>query len=597
MSHRASLDIRAHSSAPGALTGGKAGGATIAGASGLDVFAGVTAFLLPVAISPELYSATFVPKLAVLLVMLGAGLPLLIGLARRSEVSTAARAAGAFLVVGLVSALVSKAVLVGIFGLYTWGTGWLFWCAVMACWAIGTSVSTRGVTLIGTGLLAGVAVNALVAIAQVAGQLHTGVVGLYQGQADGLMGNPIHLEALLLGGLGILAHRVARGELVWLGLVALASGALELSGERFALLLLAALVLYVLARFRSRAAAAFTVVLGASYGLAWLASSTSLHSRITRVAGTSSNPRLIVWKLAFHSLLHHVVLGVGPGETRSAISAIETPALARRLALGEYFADAHNIVVEIVVTTGLVGLACIAVFVLATGRRARGDLVAFALLVVAVEMIEPLNVATLPLAALALGAAGTRVARAGQRASAVPPSRSPGVLRGILVGLAVVVAGVAIAGDVEIARGQAQESYPAARLGSDLLAVWSAPAALTAEVANYRSFATRDGPLWSHRARDWYRVALTRDPTDPGLWFDIGEADVRLGQTRAATAAFEQSLRWNPSGAQALTALGILAEHRSDWPAAAGYFTRAVAVSNDYGPAIDGLATANRHRP
>lgn len=594
MSHRATLDIPAHSSAPGSLTGGNIRGVLHARASWLDVFAGVTAFLLPVAISPLVYSVTFVPKLAVLLVMLGAGLPLLVQLALASEVSTAARAACAFLVVGLVSALVSKAVLVGIFGLYTWGTGWLFWCAVMACWAIGTSVSTRGVALIGTGLLAGVAINALVAIAQVAAQLHNGVLGLYQNQAVGLMGNPIHLEALLLGGLGILAHRVVRGGLVWLGIVALAAGALELSGERFALVLLVALAAYVLVRFRSRLAVAYVAVLGASYGLAWVASSASLHSRITRVAGTSSNPRLLVWKLALHSLLHHVALGVGPGETRSAISAIETPALARRLALGQYFADAHNLVVEIVVTTGLLGLACVVVFVLATGRRARGELVAFALLVVAVEMIEPLNVATLPLAALALGAAGRRVALARHRSPAAPASRSAGILQGGLIAAAVLVAGVAIAGDVEVARGQSQESYAAARLGSDLLPVWSVPAAMTAEVANYQSFATRDGSLWSHRAKDWYVASLGRDPTDPGLWFDLGEADVRLGQARAATAAFEMSLHWNPSGAQALTALGILAEHRSDWSAAAGYFTQAVADSNDYGPAIEGLATANR---
>ncbi len=593
MSQPATLAMSPHSSAEANGTGGTDTTGLIFGGNRLDVFAGVTALLLPLATSPAVYSETFVPKLAVLVVMLAVGTPLLLRLAVRSHVTFPARAACAFLLVALISASTSHAPLVGFFGLYTWGTGWLFWLAVTSCWAIGVSVSARGRHLIASGLLAGVAVNALVAVIQVAGQIHSGILGLYQGQADALMGNPIHLEALLLGGLGILASRVGRGDLRWLVLVALASGAIELSGERFALGLLAALGLYTLVRYRSRAALAYVAVLGAGYALAWLASGAALHSRLTTVEGPSSNPRIAVWKLAAHSLAHNPFFGAGPGETRSAISSIETPALARRLVLGQYFADAHNVVVELAVTVGVLGLLCAALFILGIVRRVRGEFVLFALLVLAVEMVEPLNVGTLPLAALAIGAALPVATVAVGDSRTV--RRRLGTLQLVLLVLALGFDGVALAGDAATNTGQSRTDYGSATLGASLLRVWSAPAVAAAGVANFDAINSARPAMWRNRARSLYLEALQRDPTDPGTWFALGETDVQLGQYSAAADAFAHSLRWNPSGAQALTALGLLAERRRDWRVAYTYFARAVNDSIAYTPAIDGLAAARRH--
>ena len=96
--------------------------------SGLGAFAAVGAAVLCLAFSPKVNSETFTPKFAVLLLFAAVGLvPLARLVLSRSLLRWPARAAVAFLAVALVSALRSPSPNIGFFGLYLWGTGWLFW--------------------------------------------------------------------------------------------------------------------------------------------------------------------------------------------------------------------------------------------------------------------------------------------------------------------------------------------------------------------------------------------------------------------------------------------------------------------------------------
>jgi len=87
---------------------------------------------------------TFTPKFAVLLLFAAVGIvPLARLVTSRSQLRWPARAAVAFLVVALVSALVSPSPYLGFFGLYLWGTGWFFWLGAAGAFAIGPHSARR----------------------------------------------------------------------------------------------------------------------------------------------------------------------------------------------------------------------------------------------------------------------------------------------------------------------------------------------------------------------------------------------------------------------------------------------------------------------
>ncbi|MGO9794453.1 MAG: hypothetical protein ACLP8S_34500, partial [Solirubrobacteraceae bacterium] len=179
------------------------------GVSGLGVFAAVGAVALCFAFSPKVNSVTFTPKFAVVLLFAAVGIVPLARLVRSaSPLRWPARAAVAFLAVALLSALVSPSPNIGFFGLYLWGTGWLFWLGAAGAFAIGASLDPKDRRSLLAGLLVGSAGSALVAIFQIIANPSSPGLSLYNGsQADAFLGNPIHLEALLLGGVALVLGR------------------------------------------------------------------------------------------------------------------------------------------------------------------------------------------------------------------------------------------------------------------------------------------------------------------------------------------------------------------------------------------------------
>ena len=230
----------------------------------LGLFAAVGAAALCLAFSPKVNSVTFTPKFAVLLLFAAVGIvPLARLVVADSPLRWPARAAVAFLAVALVSALVSPSPNIGFFGLYLWGTGWLFWLGAAGAFAIGASLGPKERRWLLAGLLVGALGNALIAIFQIVKDLPTPGLSLFNGsQADGLLGNPIHLEALLLGALALVLGRACRSPLRWGAPVLLLAVGLEFTFERFALIVLALLVLYALYTYGLRRGAMFTLLVG-----------------------------------------------------------------------------------------------------------------------------------------------------------------------------------------------------------------------------------------------------------------------------------------------------------------------------------------------
>ncbi len=630
----------------------------------------VAVVVLSVAWVPVAKLGPWPPEAAGALVVGLPGLPLLVARARGRTAGRpagerwAARALLAWLAVGLVSALASQRPGLAVVGLFNQGTGWLFMAVLGGAWAIGTAVGRPGRRLVGTALVTGAVANAVVAVGQMTVGL--GRVGLpgYGGQADGFLGNPVFLGGLEAAALVIMAGRlVRRPRRAWLPTLLLAAG-VALSGERLSMLIAVALALVVPSatwlagsdgdqvrgvgagrgsRLAARLAAGaadlpasngrsglpgaglFTVTVGAGLAagvaLPLLRASNALANKLSATAEATFGDRLHAWLEGARAVLHAPLIGSGPGQFGAATEAL-FPRWFVRAHQGQIFTDAHNIGVEYAVTTGLVGLALLVAFAVAAVRSGRGPLVGFAAVLLAVELVEPLNPVLTPLLFLAAGAAAGagRAALPGsvpggadvpvashgdgwqggealatgaggmpERVPAGRPVRARSRLLVVATGLAGLLA-VAGAADLLVGVDAMVRSHAAlvdtshaaaladARLAVRVLPAWPEPAQAMASVELLGRQASPTAPTPLERAARWEQVAAARDPADAPAWLATAEMELQLH--RLATArryALAAQARY-PWGAGTLRLLGSisLAEHRPS--AARRWFSLLVRV-------------------
>jgi putative inorganic carbon (HCO3(-)) transporter len=526
--------------------------------SGARLVAVAAAFLLPVLFSPSVSAQAWTPRAALVLVVAAFGLPRVLPLLR-SEARAAALAAVAFLgVAALATALCAQPIL-SLFGLYNWGTGLLFVAAIVGAWALGASVDRDAVALVERALIAGILVNAVVALVQGAVALDVAPFTRYEGRAAGLLSNPVHLATLTAGGLALVLPRVRSNPLRWGAAVVLVAAALQLSGSRFAVALAVLVAVVLLVRARRAAiqpviALALGLLLGVGIGA--LGGATTGSGRV-QAGGESvgTTARLRVWASAGHAIADHPVMGFGPGRFRAATSRYRDLALARAEGADRRFVDAHNLAVEYATTTGLFGVAVLGTWLVIACRRARGPLLGFALLVFAMHLVEPQFVGTTPLALLALGAAG--------RADVVPLGRARAAATAFLVVAAACAAGRLMFGDFELDQARLDFRADAARAAVRALPPWPEPAELATRVALYRSITTH-APDARREALRWSGSATRRDSTDPTAWTELGEAQLYFGEALPAEHSFLLALRWDPWSVRALNGLANAALARGD---------------------------------
>lgn len=390
----------------------------------IDRLVVVAAIVAMVAWAPLLGVGAWPPEAAAALLLGLPGIPLLVARAtgrapgRPPLERWAARALLAWLVVGLASALSSATPALSIVGLFGQGTGWLFMVVLAGAWALGTGLSPAGRRLLASGLIGGALANGAVALAQVTVGLGRFGLSRYSGgQPLGLQGNPVFLGGIEAGALVLVAGRFVEGRRrVWLpvAVVALTIGA---TGERMSMLLavVTAVAVPVIARFRSargpglawQKATAFggAVLAGVALGsvLPVLRGASIVARQASATAEGTFGDRLHAWLEGARYLVHHPLLGAGPGQFGAATSAL-FPLWFVRSHPGQVFTDGHDIVVEYAVTTGLLGLTCLVAFTLTALHARRGLLLGFAAAVAVVALIEPLKPSMTPLAFLAVGA-------------------------------------------------------------------------------------------------------------------------------------------------------------------------------------------------
>jgi hypothetical protein len=179
--------------------------------------------------------------------------------------------------------------------------------------------------------------------------------------------------------------------------------------------------------------------------------------------------------------------------------------------------------------------------------RSEGVLRIVALVLIASELIEPLNVAVTPLAFLALGASLHR------SSNLTNPSvfKWHGPVAAVFAFFAMVPAIWLVVGDAAYSRGTnqylvAQDSaaLSSASTANTLLRPWPEPASLLAQiwyiaVLNRRSDAQQENIRWAS-------MAAHRDPSDPDLWVALANYQLDAGNLETATISAEQGVKYGP---------------------------------------------------
>jgi O-antigen ligase len=588
---------------------------------GYGIAAAFAALLLSVAFSSQVLSTFFSPKYLVLLLIAAIGFVPLVRLARSSSMKWVARAAIGFLAVGLVSALLSHAVNLGFFGLDDWGTGWLFWLGCAGAFALGARLGRDELDWLFAGIIAGAIVNAVVAIFQIVGE-PVGTLAPYTSyQADGLFGNPIYLEALLLGSLALVARRacVSGRRMAWWPIILLLSVALEFSSERFALPVLLLIIVVSLLTLGLRRATPFGALAIAGYAIGYLTGGSGLGTRVASgTADTTYANRVQFWDLALRSVVHHPLFGIGPGQ----VGAVIIPHLNRNVVHG-LPVDSHDFLVEVLATTGALGFLAFVAWIGGAGLMARGPFLGCAMALLVVELVEPLNVAITPLALLALGAATVTVAgqptglaalrawRPGAvaRESAADcidldadTSRTEGrdltpvtrARRWLHLGVfaTTVLTAVALFIGIRMVEGDhfllesSNSLQPTTKIASAVeankyLPYWPDAPAAVAQGYMLRSILTPSSSV--QPALSWEFLAARRDPADPEVRSNVGTVELELGNLAAARQQFLQSVRLDRWTFDSLAGLGTVAWHEHQWSQSLYWYERAAVVAPQQG--------------
>ena len=203
--------------------------------------------------------------------------------------------------------------------------------------------------------------------------------------------------------------------------------------------------------------------------------------------------------------------------------------------------------VEYLTTTGILGAGALLLWLAFVFRTGRGPLVAGAVVLIAMELAEPLNAAVLPVALGLLGAAEPMVAserglqpiRATSRDGPTPFAAVGKTVVVVMSIAGLLAAGLFIAGDGLMLRGQGQydlaqdtAALASGKTANTILAAWPDPAELLSQTHFYLSLG--DHLNERRQAISWAEVAASRDPTNPSILVMLASYQLSAGEFQAA---------------------------------------------------------------
>jgi tetratricopeptide (TPR) repeat protein len=231
------------------------------------------------------------------------------------------------------------------------------------------------------------------------------------------------------------------------------------------------------------------------------------------------------------------VLGYGPGRTNVSVTRYLPSTFCNPYRVN----DVHNVVLQVLVTTGVLGALTIGWWAWAGARRAKGPAAYAAVALLVVAMLEPFALVTaLPTAAfVALACPAVTLDR----------RRRSSLVVGVLMVPAVLASAVLVIGMDAFNTANVGADPVAYRTASRLLPPWP-EVAVSGVLANV---------LDSHDAAfAAARDAIRRAPGDSIGWTRLAALEARFGSVERAKEDFGQALRLDPADKEAKESLWTL---------------------------------------
>ena len=196
--------------------------------------------------------------------------------------------------------------------------------------------------------------------------------------------------------------------------------------------------------------------------------------------------------------------------------------------------DAHNLVVGVLVATGLVGLGVLAVWTVQIARIARGPGAWAALVIAMTWLLQPISIHTLPIAMLLLGVSMPVAPILGR-----PVPRRLRLAGGIVILCAVLTACSILVADLRLKWATEGPSLAQA----ESIAGWypgdPIVAGVVAQVARLEFGPGPDSIEWRERA-------AAREPDRPYWWNLLAEEQLAVGEVEGAAGSLEMALELQP---------------------------------------------------
>jgi hypothetical protein len=483
-----------------------------------------------------------------------------------SQGDRAALAAMAFAVVCFAAAMNSGAITSAAKGNIGRDLSLVTVLAALGVWALGALSDDRVRMLLPTAFAAGVALSGAFAVLEVLLQVESGPIQLIGGRPPGLTPNPVYFGALCAGALTCsIWHEVRVHRTLTVASIALFAFLANLSGSRAALFGAVAIGILLIARqpwrtiFRVGTGLVGGIIAAFWFVSLWGQSGDSL-SRVSSNRGLDG--RWQVWLYGWESFLERPVLGWGLGRFRAAIQHHFSPEFVAQNALYDQrqaWFDPHNVVVLIAVGAGILGLVTAASFLVLAVKRTSGPGVWMFWAVAAAWLLQPVSIATFPVAMLLLGSSRT-----------APISRRPELSKGTAVVAAAVAAMSGawfIAADLRLE--YALESNDAERVEDAAGWFWrdAAVADLVAQAYAVQSLRDVDDPMvptYEAKSIEWTRSAISYEPDRAYWWSQLGLRQFTFGNYKAAETAAREGIARQAWHAASWRVLYLVAQATDD---------------------------------
>lgn len=548
---------------------------SLAGRLGLtdaDALIVVLGALYVVAFGPFFHSFLWTPRVILLLGALPFGLYELVRLVRNGDRPAIAGSLliGWALFVGLLSdAPISSILIVN----GRWDSV-LWLAAALGMWALGRRLSPRGRSVLGMAFLGACGASGVVGVLQATFDI-TYEPLVAQGQrAAGFGVNPVYFGATMAGAAGYcvraFVERSHRTHARWaLAGVTLGLFLVTLSGSRIALASCVLLIVVGIAITRSARslllipAAACGMLVGTLLQRRGSGSEigTSGSSAVDRLTVGGLWPRARVWSYGWQAFLDRPITGYGLGRFRPATERFFSPEFVRREAtddLIQAWYDAHNIVVQVTVSLGIVGLGLFAWFVVSAARRSQGPLLWATAGIAICWMLEPPSHVTYGLAALLLGA--SHVDRR-QEAGLAGTGRMSKTVAASACVVAALLASWAIVSDLTL-----KAAYESGDLDDARRAVaWNPLDASAFQTVSTAVFEPTDyDDEIAAEVLDWSERATELEPGLPFMWAQLGIRQLLFGDVDGARDSLERAIELQPYHPLALVVLRGIAQREGD---------------------------------